>query len=77
MANPREDATRRTKLNVARRDLDRQADFQGAMNDVGWYMCEVRRGREQRAAEKIGAIAGDGEDGGRTADDVGPAGPER
>ena len=58
MANPREDATRRTKLNVARRDLDRQADFQGAMNDVGWYMCEVPEGREQQAAEKIDAIAG-------------------
>ena len=64
MANPREDATRKTKLNVARRDLDRQADFQGAMNDVGWYMCEVPEGREQQAAEKIDAIAGDGEDGG-------------
>ncbi len=58
MANPREDATRKTKLNVARRDLDRQADFQGAMNDVGWYMCEVPEGREQQAAEKIDAVAG-------------------
>ena len=58
MANPREDATRKTKLNVARRDLDRQADFQGAMNDVGWYMCEVPEGREQQAADKIDAIAG-------------------
>lgn len=57
MANPREDATRKTKLNVARRDLDRQADFQGAMNDVGWYMCEVPEGREQQAAEKIDAIS--------------------
>lgn len=57
MANPREDATRKTKLNVARRDLDRQADFQGAMNDVGWYMCEVPEGREQQAADKIDAIA--------------------
>ena len=64
MANPREDATRKTKLNVARRDLDRQADFQGAMNDVGWYMCEVPEGREQQAAEKIDAISSTDKTGG-------------
>jgi hypothetical protein len=66
MANPVADAARKTKLNVAKRDLDRQMDFQGQMESEGWYMCEVPETRESQAAEKIEVISGtaktDGED---------------
>ena len=66
MANPVADAARKTKLNVAKRDLDRQMDFQGQMESEGWYMCEVPETRESQAAEEIEVISGtaktDGED---------------
>ena len=50
--------TGRRKLNVVRRDLDRQGAFQDTMTEEGWYMVAVPETREERAAELIVALSG-------------------
>jgi len=50
--------TGRRKLNVVRRDLDRQGAFQDTMTEEGWYMVAVPETREERAAELITALSG-------------------
>jgi transcription antitermination factor NusG len=50
--------TGRRKLNVVRRDLDRQGAFQDTMTSEGWYMVAVPETREERAAELITALSG-------------------
>ena len=49
--------TGRRKLNVVRRDLDRQGAFQETMTEEGWYMLSVPETREERAAELISALS--------------------
>lgn len=49
--------TGRRRLNVVRRDLDRQGAFQETMTEEGWYMVSVPETREERAAELISALS--------------------
>ena len=49
--------TGRRKLNVVRRDLDRQGAFQDTMTGEGWYMAAVPEEREERAAAQITALS--------------------
>ena len=61
-------ATGRRKLNVAKRDIDRQREFQDTMNSEGWYMVAVPETREERAAAQIAALSGTKDAGGAELD---------
>ena len=50
--------TGRRKLNVVRRDLDRQGEFQDTMTEHGWYMVSVPETREERTALLVEALSG-------------------
>ena len=58
----------RRKLNVQRRDLDRQSNFQETMRDEGWYMVSVPEEREERAVRQILELSSTEKAGGATID---------
>tara|TARA_B110000971_G_C19994736_1_gene493710 strand:- start:178 stop:1782 length:1605 start_codon:yes stop_codon:yes gene_type:complete len=58
--------TGRRKLNVVRRDLDRQTNFQDQMTEHGWYMISVPETREEKTAVLICALSGTPKIGGVT-----------
>jgi transcription antitermination factor NusG len=58
----------RRKLNVQRRDLDRQSNFQETMRDEGWYMVAVPEEREERAVSQILSLSGTDKADGATID---------
>lgn len=58
----------RRKLNVQRRDLDRQSNFQETMRDEGWYMVAVPEEREERAVRQILSLSGTDKADGATID---------
>ena len=67
--------TGRRKLNVVRRDLDRQGAFQETMTEEGWYMVSVPEEREERAAAQITALSATARVGGVAIDAWTPRAP--
>jgi hypothetical protein len=69
--------TGRRKLNVARRDLDLQREFQNQMGtsageagEAVWYLVEVPENREEKAVSQILALNGRAEKVGENAPDI-------